>query len=750
MEALVEAMSSSTHWCISGMESNLEEINLKKNLDILARRWPVAAAVFGSSLGLAAVGASMQKPAFTATGDLLFEVDRTSTILQGDLDQVQSFNEQASPLNTQSVILQSNPIIEEAIARLELSDEDGNPLPPIVIRNNLEIEAVMGTDVLRVGYNSDNADLAANVVNAVMQAYIENNITENRSGTRAAREFISGQLPLSEQEVNQAAEALRRFRTENNIVSLKEESTRVVNLISKLDGQIADIQSQMMDSAARVEELRSKAGFDSQKAVLISNLNKSEGVQEVLRQYQAAQQQLSSARNTYTEASPQVSALKREKASLQALLTSRVIEVAGPNAGSIDFGMLQIGDLQQELAGSMAQLEVNRLGLQEQLRSLMESREAYRSQASRIPSLETRQQELQRKLTAAQETYENLLSSLQEIRVTENQTIGNARIIQAATAPEEASLKRRNLLLAAGAFLGLSMGVATALLVDILDRSLKTISDVKGKFGYPLVGLIPKYATLGSSAQLNADGVSPRIIVANAPRSIINESYQMLRANLKFLSSDKELQSLVITSSVPGEGKSEVSANLAAAMAQVGRRVLVVDADMRNPSQHHLWGLTNRAGLSNVIVGQEKFKNAVQNVTPRLSVLTAGVVPPNPLALLDSKRMAQLIERFAEQYDCVIFDTPPLAGMADAAVLGKMVDGLLLVTQPCVVDGNSANSAKTILERSAPNILGIVANGVNLKHTPEGYSYYGKEGEYHDPLPKKLERAFSLSGQKKH
>ncbi len=694
----------------------------------------------------------MQKPAFTATGDLLFEVDRTSSLLQGgNLDQVQSYNEQASPLNTQSVILQSNPILEEAIARLELSDDEGKPLAPHIIRNSLEIESVIGTDVLRVGFNSDNGEFAANVVNAVMQAYIENNITENRSGSRGAREFIATQLPMSEQEVNKAAEALRQFRTENNLVSIKEESTRVVNLISKLDGQIADIQSQMMDSGARAEELSQKAGMDSSRAILLSNLNNAEGVQEALQQYQAVQQQLTTARNTYTEGSPQITALQREEASLQALLQSRVVEVAGPDAGSIDLGMLQVGQLQQELTGSMAQLEVNRRGLQEQLRSLMASREKYRAQASRIPSLETRQQELQRKLSAAQETYENLLSSLQEIRVTENQTIGNARIIQEATAPDTASMKRRNLLVAAGAFLGLALGVAAALFVDILDRSLKTVSDVKGMFGYTLVGLIPQYETVGGeAAEESAEGVSPRILLANSPRSIVNESYQMLRANLKFLSSDKELQSLVITSSVPGEGKSEVSANLAAAMAQVGRRVLVVDADMRNPSQHHFWGLTNRAGLSNVIVGQEKFENAVQAVTPRLSVLTAGVVPPNPLALLDSKRMASLVEEFAEEFDCVIFDTPPLSGMADAAVLGKMVDGLLLVAQPSIVEGDSALAAKTILERSAPNILGIVANGVDLKHTPEGYFYTDKQAEYHDPIPKKKsDRSLSLNGSKR-
>lgn len=206
----------------------------------------------------------------------------------------------------------------------------------------------------------------------------------------------------------------------------------------------------------------------------------------------------------------------------------------------------------------------------------------------------------------------------------------------------------------------------------------------------------------------------------------------MLRANLKFISSDKTIRSMVITSSVPGEGKSEVSANLAAAIAQVGRRVLLVDADMRNPTQHHLWGLVNSVGLSNVIVGQESLENSIQSVTSRLSVLTAGVIPPNPLALLDSERMANLIAQMAEQYDYILFDTPPLAGIADAAVLGKMVDGVLLVVQPGVVNSASAAAARSLLLRSEPNVLGLVANGVNMKQQTDSYFYYSSEQSYRD------------------
>jgi capsular exopolysaccharide synthesis family protein len=152
-----------------------------------------------------------------------------------------------------------------------------------------------------------------------------------------------------------------------------------------------------------------------------------------------------------------------------------------------------------------------------------------------------------------------------------------------------------------------------------------------------------------------------------------------------------------------------------------------VDADMRHPSQHHLWELTNSVGLSNVIVGEADFNTTVQEVMPRLDVLTAGVIPPNPVALLDSKRMASLMETFLKNYDFVIVDTPPLAGIADAPILGKMADGILLVVRPGVVDATSAKAAKEFLARSGQNVLGLVANGVIIKNEPDSYFYYTKE-----------------------
>lgn len=725
------------------MESRFdsEEINVQKYLQVLQRRWLLTAGVLGTSVGLAIAAASVQQSSYTAEGSLLFQLNRASSLLEvnSSLEQLKSLNTKASPLSTQAVILQSAPIVESAIARLDLRNDEGQALQPADLLSSLTVEPVAGTDVIKLSFQSTDADMAAAVVNEIMQAYIANDIINNRTETRAAREFITAQLKPTQLEVDQAAEALRQFLDANQIVSLQDESTRLVSLVSELDSRINTTQAELVDLSAQVKVLKQQSGLEPGQAVALNSLNKAKGVQEVLSKYQSIQEQLAESKTVYVDDSPQVQALEREQQALRSLLQDRIREIVG--SATVATGLLQQGDLQQNLSAKLVNTEVSRVGLENQLRSLLNTRNAYRAQASRIPSLKKRQDELERRLKAAQGIYESLLQKLQEIRVAENQNMGNASVIQQAKVPQEASNKMQLMLLAGGTFIGLSLGIAAAFLADLMDKSVRTVSDAKSLFDQTLVGLIPQYSTVGmDDGSDRFDGVSPRIVVANSPRSIVNESYQMLRANLKFMSSDRPVKSLVITSSVPGEGKSEVTANLAAAMAQVGRRVLIVDADMRNPSQHHLWGLVNAVGLSNVIVGQEKFENAVQQVSNRLSVLTAGVVPPNPLALIDSKRMAKLIQYFAKHYDYIIFDTPPLAGMADAAVLGTMVDGVLLVTQPGLVNVDSANAAKLLLERSGPNVLGLVANGVDLKKNGDSYFYYGGEGLYGDPDASKSKR----------
>ncbi|MDJ0800412.1 MAG: polysaccharide biosynthesis tyrosine autokinase [Calothrix sp. MO_167.B12] len=702
----------------------LEEVDIQQYWLVFKRRWLIAAAVFCASVGLSGFVVLRQKPQYQANGMLLFKSDRISSLTKagekvGDLESIMH---EGNPLETQAVIVNSEPILQEVIDTLGLKDEEGKVIDTESLK--IEVEPIVGTDVLKVSHNSANPELAAAVVNQLMKTYIDNNIASNRTQVIAAGEFIKKRLPSAKRELNLAAEALRQFRLKNNTVNLTEESSAAIANISKLNEQINQTQTQLADIQAQEIGMKSQLNLAREEALEITSLSQIPGVQEVLNEQQKVQTQLATVQGRYTDNHPILIDLKEQEIALAALLKQRVNGVLGKNY--ISPKNLQMGQIKEELAGQYIQLTTQAQGLEKKLQTLFNLRESYQKRLSILPNLEKSQGDLERRLSIAKTDYENLATRLQEIEVAEKQTIGNARVVQPARVPKKTIISKMTILLLGGSiFVGSLLGVSAAFFVDLIDRTLKTTKEIEKFFGYTMLGLIPKFETHNISPYLKmiGDNISERVIAASSPRTVIHEAYQMLQANLKFIS-HKKVRTIVVTSSVAGEGKSEVAANLAAIIAQTGRRVLLVDADMRRPSQHHLWGSINSSGLSNVIVGQDEFSLAVKKGTNYLSVLTAGVQPPNPLALIDSDGMASLIEKLSQDYEYVIFDTPPLAGTADAAVLGKMVDGVLLVARPKVVDSASAEAAKSLLERSEANILGMVTNGVNVKQEPDSYFYY--------------------------
>ena len=705
-----------------------EEIDLQKYWLVLKRRWLIIAVASTACAALGGVNFFTQPTTYQASGKLLFQLNRTSSLTGvggriGDLESIGS-----NPLDTQALLVRSTPIIQDVINTLDLKDKENNPLKPESV--NINIERIIGTDGLQVSYVSEDPQLAKEIVNQVMKSYIANNILANRSEAIAAGTFIQQQLPQAKIDLEQAAEALREFKTENQIVDLQEEKNATVKVVLALDEELNNARSLLADLTAQEQQISRQLNLPTEKALAITSLSQESGVQEVLGELQKVQTNLITQQTRYTDQNPQITNLKNQAAALESLLQQRITESLGYPI-KISPTMLQMGEIRQGVVSEFIKLQSQRSGLAEKIKTISNFKNYYTQRASNIPTLEKRQGELERKLSRAEKQYENLLTRFQDIKILESQTIGNARVLQYAEIDNNSSAKKKKIvILIGGVFVGLLLGVAAAFLIDLIDRRVKTANEAEELFGYTLLGLIPAFDTKNISNTLDTEETilekfSPRIVVETSPRSVIHESYQMLQANLKFISLDKKIRTIVVTSSVTGEGKSEVSANLAAVMAQVGRKVLLVDADMRQPSQHHLWGLINSTGLSNVMVGQEELSDTIKQITPNLSVLTTGVIPPNPLALIDSECMTNLINRLNQQYDYIIFDTPPLMGTVDAAVLGKMVDGVLVVVRPGIVDSTSVAGAKTLLSRSEANILGIVANGINVKQEPGNYFYYG-------------------------
>ncbi|MUV37287.1 putative tyrosine-protein kinase CapB [Lentibacillus sp. JNUCC-1] len=209
------------------------------------------------------------------------------------------------------------------------------------------------------------------------------------------------------------------------------------------------------------------------------------------------------------------------------------------------------------------------------------------------------------------------------------------------------------------------------------------------------------------------------------PRSPVTEQYRTIRTNLQFSAVDEEFHTVMLTSAGPGEGKSMTAANLAVVYAQQDKKVLLVDADMRKPTVHYTFGLTNMTGLSNVLVGETILTDAINSTdVPNLEVMSCGPIPPNPSELLGSKRMRAFIQHARDQYDMIIFDTPPVLAVTDAQILANICDGSLLVVRSKVTDTDGAKKAIELLNAADTKILGTVLNDVEAKNS-NYYYYYG-------------------------
>ncbi|MTJ14887.1 polysaccharide biosynthesis tyrosine autokinase [Anabaena sp. UHCC 0187] len=710
------------------MDSNnyTEEIDFAHYWQILKRRLPPAIGLFSLVVFLFTLMGNFQKLSYEVEGKLLFKVDRTSSLIGvgKDAQDVPVQLDKKDPISTEIEVITSSPLLQKTIDAIKIKDKAGVSIKPGVLKKQLKLKNIPGTDILAISYKSSNPKEAAALVNNLMSFYIRENILTNRAEATLAREFIAKQLPTSEITVQKAEIALRHFKEKNRIISLEEEGKKAVEVLADLDKRISIAQSELASANARSVELRNNLDLDPQQAMNLIALAESPGVQQVLKQLQQLEEQLAVEQSRYLDSTPVIVSLKAKKTAINSILQERISQVTGSNL-PVDISNLQIGELKQKITYDFMLAQIESLGITQELNALYKSRASYKKQLDSLPKLEQDQRELERRLKAAQSTYAVLLENLQEARVAENKNTSKARIIEPAIVPDSPSSSKKIVNIALGIVLGFICGIALMIILEIQDQLIKTPKEIQAIFKYTLLASIPALTKKKNPVfDKNVEWPIPELPVLDKQHQQVAEIYRILQANLKFLSSEPALKVIVVTSTVPKEGKSTVSANLAVAIAQLGRKVLLVDANMRHPLQHQIWNITNTVGLSDLIVNQIEFEAAVQQGMDNLDVLTSGDIPFNPLSLLDSKRMVSLIEDFSQNYDFVIIDAPPLVVGVEALTLGKMTDGLLLVARPGIIDITSATTVKESLDKSKPNILGLVINGTIVKPKSDKYSYY--------------------------
>ena len=391
----------------------------------------------------------------------------------------------------------------------------------------------------------------------------------------------------------------------------------------------------------------------------------------------------------------------------------------------------------------------SKASLLEQLNQMDAQIKAAAQALAALGDTETNQAErdrLEANLAQYRQTYAYILQSYEQVRLAEAQSTSNVIQAEPALAPHKPVRPRTLVNTLLGGVVGLLLALGGIFLVEALDDTLKSPDEISRQLGLPILGLIAHHGSGDDS-----------LITQLEPRSLVSEAFRTLRTNIQFAQAagagSEKLQTLLVTSPSPAEGKSTVAANLAVVLAQSGRRVALLDADLRRPRIHKILNLPNRSGISDLFVRPAADVDGVLAATEidGLQVLTSGDTPPNPAELLGSSKMVDILAQIGQQVDTIILDTPPVMAVTDSAVLAPNVTGVLLVLKPYVTQMGAARQTVEQMRRAGARLLGVVLNQVDLKNARYNYyykgyystsrQYYGKNGKSNPGRPAKGSQA---------
>lgn len=361
------------------------------------------------------------------------------------------------------------------------------------------------------------------------------------------------------------------------------------------------------------------------------------------------------------------------------------------------------------------------------------------------PSEDARRTQLQAMLAQYRGNYTSLTNNLTQVRLAEAQATSSVVVAQEAEIPTLPVRPRILMNMAVASAVGALLALGLAFLIEYLDDTIKSPDDVEQVAQTPTLGLI---------ARIEGDDPTEKLITARMPRSPISEAYRVLRTNIQFGSVDKPLSSLLVTSGNPTEGKSTTAANLAVVLAQSGKRVVLVDSDLRRPMQDKYFGVSNQRGLTTALLdGKVPVENHLQATEiENLRLMSSGPLAPNPAELLGSQRMAQVLDELEQHADIVILDSPPVNVVTDPVLLARQVDGTLVVA-------DAGNTRRAVLARAlealrAANarLLGVALNRISTSHSGYySYSYYySGDGQRKKLSRRRLARLFSRNGHSAH
>ena len=643
-------------------------------------------------------------------------------------------------LDTQAKILQSDTLALKVIVDLQLeknkavgadvSPKADKPVKTIAVdtrkesdalgrwHGSLAVSKIPRTRMIEIKFTSPDPKLAAQIVNALAAAYVENNFKARYESTMQASEWLSKQLADLQLKVETSQAALVKYERDNGIVGIDEKQNTITSKLDQLNKELTQAEQDRVQKQANYQ-LVTSGDLDA-----IPELSSNGLIQRFREEEGSLQKQLAQATTEFGPSYPKVLELNNQIKQIDASIKNETARIAARK--------------HSEYESAASQEKMLRAAFEEQ-----------KQQANQLNEKAIFYNQLKHDADSNRALYDELQQKLKEAGITSGLKSSNVRVVDVARAPVIPSKPNVPSNLAMGFLLGLVGGVALAFVMESMDNTVRTPEQVESLSGLPSLGMIPlsldmntnkkksqPSVALTTQAQTDLRKSTVSLLAHARPKSEVAESYRALRTSILLSSIGSAPKVIMVTSALPQEGKTTTSINTAIVLAQKGGKVLLVDADMRRPTIHQTFKLRNRTGLSTVLTGSSSADDLIvpSSILPNLFVLPAGPPPPHPAELLDSNMMRGLLDKWRQQYDHIVIDTPPVLSVTDAVLLSAQMDTVLLVIRSAQTSKDALRRSRDILAQVNARVMGVVVNAIDLQSPDAYYYYYGSNyaGRYYD------------------
>ena len=679
-------------------------------LTVFKRQW-IPTGLTLASVMVGAVAYLMYAPKVYETSARLILAEKRVSVseLGRDLARLgETVPGEVNPIATQAEFAKSQRVLKRAVEKLA-SRGDQN-LPELeLLSKSLRVKIIPGTNILELSYQNRDPKTAANLVNAVMESIVEENIESIRAPAQSVKTFLQREVLRQREVLQQVEREENLYRQTNRLISVADQTRKLVDSLGDQENQERSLSAQLQEVAARNASLKQVIGTGSLKSAYESvRIGQDEELKALRIKLANLETKVIDERARLGDSNPDLLATLEQRNEVRSLYEKRLapfspkVVPANQNTANAAIPQINIANdaLSQDLISKLIASEVEQVALEQKMLTIQQEKSDLQSRLADVPVKQQPLTNLVRSREAAETNLKQLQSKLQEATIAEAQLVSNIQIISLADIPVSAEWPKKPVVILIAIFFGLILVVVEVIFLELIDNSLYDSNEVENILKLPNLGGLP---TLPDNLiDFNLDA-----FLDNGP---LVEPYYKLLQSLKFRSVEK-LRTLVISSAQINEGKSTVAAYLAIAGTMSSQKILLIDANLRDPSQHKLFNLSSKFGLSDVIHGQLVLNEAIQSTEIKnLSILSVGKSSSRQFLELESEEMQSILKTVVEIFDLVIIDTPAINDFSDAITLSRYSDALLLVVRNKISTRNGLNQAVTETTKNGVTMTGFVTN----------------------------------------